>query len=159
MAVGGGRAAAGKQFRMQGLSRLQRSLDQLPNRLRETALKNASAAGARVIRNEAKQRVPVETGQLRKNIVVARTIKQKGRKRRIRGAVFVGIRGAARYYAHLVEFGTSKLSARPFLRPALDQKAPEALRAIAEKLAKEIDKQARRLTGWKSAKQIKRLTR
>lgn len=148
-----------RKFKMNGLSGLQSSLNTLPDRLRENALKNASAAGARVIRDEAKRRVRVDSGELRDNIVVARTFKQRGRRVRLRGAVVLGIRGAARYYAHLVEFGSSKLPPRPFMRPALDAKAEEALKVIADKLAKEITRAARKLSGWKSVKTIKRLTK
>ena len=144
---------------MQGLSELQASLNKLPDKMRETALLNASAAGARIIRNEAKRLVPVASGDLRDNIVVVRSFKQRGRRVKLRGAVILGIKGSGRYYAHLVEFGHSKSSPRPFMRPALESKAKEALKVIAEKLAKEILKAAQKLTGWKPMKQIRRLTK
>lgn len=148
-----------RQFKMQGLSQMQRSLNQLPNNLREKALANASAAGARVIRKEAKRLVPTRTGQLKDNIVVSKSFRHRGRKIRLKGVVVIGIRGVARKYAHLVEFGFSRGSPKPFMRPAFDNKAPEALRAMAEKLSTEIAKQAKKLTGWKPRKKLRRLTR
>ena len=148
-----------RKFKMEGLSELQSSLRKLPDKLRENALKNASAAGARVIRDDAKRRVPVDSGQLRDSIVVARTFRQRGRRVRLRGAVVIGIKGGARFYAHLIEFGTSRRAAEPFMRPALDAMAPKALKAMAGKLAKEINKAAGKLSGWKSVKTIKRLTK
>lgn len=154
----GGIAATSKQFKMKGLSELQKSLNTLPDKLRDRALKNASAAGARVIQREAKRLVPVQTGTLRDSIVVSRTFKQRGRRVVLRGAVVIGLKGVGRYYAHLHEFGTSKIPARPFMRPALNNMAPKALKVIGEKLGKEIDKAAKKLTGWKSMKQIKRVT-
>ena len=148
-----------RTFKMKGLSELQSSLNKLPDKLRENALKNASAAGARVIRNEAKRLVPIEEGDLRDNIVVARTYKQRGRRVRLRGAVVIGIRGSGRHYAHLIEFGSSRQSPQPFMRPALEAKAKAALKVIGQKLAKEIAKAAQKLSGWKSIKDIKRLTK
>lgn len=155
------RAGFARTFKMQGVSELQRSLNQLPDKLRDNAMKNAAAAGARLIRDEAKRLVPVDTGNLRDDIVVARQVKVRGmrRKLKIAGRVFLGIRGDSRFYSHLVEFGSSRLSPRPFFRPALDAMAPQALKVIGEKLAKEIHRAAGKLSGWKSKKDIKRLTR
>lgn len=144
----GGRAAVKQEFRMHGLKELQDSLNRLPDQLRENALKNASAAAARVIRDEAKRRVKVNTGQLRDSIVVSRTFKEKGRKVRLRGAVVLGIQGAARYYAHLVEFGSSRLQPRPFMRPAMEAKAREALDAMAARLKVEVERAIRKLPVW-----------
>ena len=155
----GGRAGQKRTFRMQGLSELNKSLSKLPPRMQTRAIENASSAGAREIRKEARRLVPRGTGQLRDSIVVSKQFRQKGRKQRVKGVVFLGIKGAARYYAHLIEFGWSGKSPQPFMRTAMSNAAPRALQKMAEKLAKEIDKQARKLTGWKSSKQIKRLTR
>jgi len=160
---GGGIARRNKQFRMNGLSELQRSLDALPNKLKDKAVKNASAAGARVIQREAKRLVPVgqaNSGEhLRDQIVVSRSFKQKGKKKKLKGAVVLGIKDEGRFYAHLVEYGSSRQSAQPFMRPAMENKAAEALKVMAEKLSKEIAKAAGKLTGWKNAKQRRRLTR
>ena len=46
-------------------------------------------------------------------------------------------------YAHLVEFGTSKTGAQPFLRPALASKKSEALRILATEISREIKRQAK----------------
>jgi HK97 gp10 family phage protein len=47
-------------------------------------------------------------------------------------------------YAHYVEFGTSKMSARPFLRPALDEHKNEIIEAIEKQAAEEIRKAAQK---------------
>lgn len=78
------------------------------------------------VADRARNLVPVDTGTLKSTI----------RVRRLKGDPFLDVRvyagsrvkgggsekGAARgaFYAHMVEYGTVKLSARPFLRPALD---------------------------------------
>lgn len=143
---------ATRTFKMQGLSALQADLNKLPHQLQESALENASAAGARVIRDEAKRLVPVDTGQLRDSIVVSRTYKQGGRRINLRGAVVLGIKGVGRFYAHLVEFGFSKGGPRPFMRPALANKAEEALRAIAARLKPEMERAIARLPRWRLMK-------
>ena len=70
-----------------------------------------------VIAAAARQRVPVSSGKLKNTIRVRRL---KGDPRR-NVRVYAGNRikdGA--FYAHMVEYGTAKMRARPFLRPALN---------------------------------------
>ncbi len=45
------------------------------------------------------------------------------------------------FYAHLVEFGTAHSKPEPFMRPALDEHAPEIIDAIAARLTLEIPKE------------------
>lgn len=49
------------------------------------------------------------------------------------------------YYWRFVEFGTSKMPARPFLRPAFDAKKEEAVRVFASILKKDVDRLERRI--------------
>lgn len=142
-----------------GLKELNRALQQLPGKLQDKAVKNAMAAGAREIRKEAKRLVPVKTGTLQENIVVSRTVQQRGRRRTIKGGVVVGIKDEARFYAHLIEFGTSRSSAHPFLRPALDNKSRAAINKIGPKIGSEVEKQARKLGEKSNAKQRKAFSR
>jgi len=70
-----------------------------------------------VVADRARQNVPVQTGTLKDSIRVTRL---KGDpKLNIR--VYAGNRkkGGA-FYAHMVEYGTVKMRARPYLRPALN---------------------------------------
>ncbi len=72
---------------------------------------------AEVVAADARRRVPVLSGKLKDTIRVTRL---KGDPRRnIR--IYAGnrIKGGA-FYAHMVEYGTAKMKARPFLRPALN---------------------------------------
>jgi len=142
-----------------GLKELNKALEQLPGKLQDKAIKNAMAAGARVIRKEARRLVPVETGTLQESIVVSRTVQQKGRRRTIKGGVVVGIKDEARAYSHLVEFGTSRASAHPFLRPALDNQQRAAINKIGPKIGSEVEKQARKLGEKSNAAQRKAFSR
>ena len=59
-----------------------------------------------IVQNEARRMAPVDTGRLRASITVKRTPD---------GAVV----GSNVEYAPYVEYGTSKMAAQPFLRPAV----------------------------------------
>lgn len=96
------------------------------------ALERAAAPMAEAARSMA----PVDSGALRESIeakVVVRSDK---------GAILeLGPTGhQRRSLGHILEFGTSKMSARPFLRPALDETADQCLEIIASVLKGELEK-------------------
>lgn len=67
------------------------------------------------IQSSAKRKAPVDTGFLRSNIVV--NIARKLTKT---------VRSMAEYSSYL-EFGTSKMAARPYMRPAWEEERPKLL--------------------------------
>ncbi|MFA5075632.1 MAG: HK97-gp10 family putative phage morphogenesis protein [Candidatus Babeliales bacterium] len=79
-----------------------------------------------MVASRARQIVPVDTGTLKSTIRVTRlkgdpkmNIRVYAGSREKGGSMQKGaVRGA--FYAHMVEFGTVKMKARPFLRPALN---------------------------------------
>lgn len=79
--------------------------------------------------------------------------KDNVRKRRVgklyapSGNLVGGQPGGDTWYWRLVEFGTSKMAARPFLRPALSQNASAATDAAVAAMNKEIDKAVRKVGG------------
>jgi HK97 gp10 family phage protein len=81
-----------------------------------------------VVADAARQLVPINTGKLKETI---RTRRLKGDPK-LDVRVYAGSRekGGA-YYAHMVEYGTVKMKARPFLRPALN-KSKTAIMNIME---------------------------
>jgi HK97 gp10 family phage protein len=109
---------------------------------------NSLMAGARVIAAEARRNAPVLTGALRKSIGV----------RSDRGFVRAGsdtrqafVTARARH-AGLVEYGTAKMSPQPYLRPAADEKAAEALDKLGENLGKGLEREALKLATKVGAK-------
>ena len=44
------------------------------------------------------------------------------------------------FYGRFVEFGTSKMAAKPFLRPAYDAARAKALKAVQERMSAEVKK-------------------
>jgi HK97 gp10 family phage protein len=51
------------------------------------------------------------------------------------------------WYWRFVEFGTRKMAARPFLRPALESRRREAVEAIKGRLAQRIEIEVKALKG------------
>ena len=77
---------------------------------------------AEVIASGARQRVPVASGKLKNSIRVTRL--KDDPRRNIR--IYAGNRKKdGPYYAHMVEYGTVKMKAKPFLRPALNAAKPQ----------------------------------
>lgn len=145
--------------KIEGLDDVLRRLNLLDKRLRGRASRNAASAGARVIRDEAKARAPVDTGLLKKNIVIK---KLRGRNKleymygvgylskqaqysntaanRRKGRVGESYWESGQFYAIFPEFGTSKMPAKPYLRPAFEAKKMEAVRVVEARLKEELDK-------------------
>lgn len=98
----------------------------------QTALSKAVSAGAAVVERDAKIRVPVDTGNLRRSI---KELQNKESPGRIESQV-----GSDVAYAPRVEFGTQFQRAQPYLRPALDENTSEIQRAFEIKLQQIIGK-------------------
>ncbi len=84
--------------------------------IEKTAMDRLEKAGE-IVAADARRRVPVDTGKLKATIRVVRL--KNDAKNNIR--VYAGNRQKdGPFYAHMVEYGTVKMKARPFLRPALN---------------------------------------
>lgn len=139
-----------------GLKELQAAMKELPANIARNVLRGAVNAGASVIRQEAKARAPQFQGKPVKGQPPPGTLKRALYQKQIReksSAVlqtfFVGVRHGRSakqtakatidaWYAHFVEFGTSKMSARPFMRPAFEAKKVAAVSAIKDYLQQRI---------------------
>lgn len=109
---------------------LMKALKQLPKNIQKNVMVGATRAGATALVDEAKANVPVDTGDLKKSIGINRV------KAPANSVIFAVSprrgKGLGGWYAHFVEFGTSKQSAQPFMRPAYENSADEALRRAKE---------------------------
>ena len=151
---------------LEGLDQVLEKLEGITPDLRKKSLRNAVGKGAAIIRKDATARAPKRTGAMAKNIRVqfaSRTSKRTG------DMVFrIGVRGGAQqpgsttqfakskkakkssiaegsstWYWRLVEFGTQKMRARPFMRPAMTGSAEKVFSSLATDLDKAIDKFAK----------------
>ena len=145
-----------------GLRELEAALQALPQNIARNVLRGAVAAGAAVVRKEARDLAPKSEGPQPEGHVsgtLRRAIYQKQIRERsslLEQTFFVGVRKgrSARstkksvidaWYAHFVEFGTSKMAARPFMRPAFEAKKRAAVDAIQAYLLSRIPDEVKKL--------------
>lgn len=166
---------AAEVVRVQGLEQLQAKFKEIPLTLRKRILRNALAAGARVVRDDARRNAPLLSGARKapyrtrgtvRDAIVVRTSKVARREGNV--GVFVNVkllpgnqyktvttkgwrggtvkhrvlvkrsaRGATNprdpFYWRWLEFGTKKMGARAFLKPAA-AKLGEALTVFEQKV-------------------------
>lgn len=130
---------------IKGAAAMESVLKQLPSKIGEGEVLGALRAGAKPIVGAAKQKVPKRSGALRKSITV-----RKGSRRRAAkggGQVVIGFKKPQSRRAHLTEFGTSKTAAQPFVRPAIEEKAGEAIGIIGQEMGEWIEEAAVRRAG------------
>lgn len=137
-------------FKVEGLNRLLDALKKLPDEVSGRELRRAVSKGARVVKAAAKSNAPVATGRLKRVIY---TVRDKDRSGRDVETYITGVRSGKRYqkknndafYWRFVEFGTSKMAAKPFLRPAFDSTVVKQTEAMKNSLKRSIDRAAERL--------------
>lgn len=97
-----------------------------------------------ILLESAKERVPVATGNLKNSGYVSTKtkssyIKRRGWKRERKpledGGVVIAFSAP---HSHLVEFGTKKMAAKPYLRPALDELKGKIGKSITVSLSKSV---------------------
>jgi len=88
------------------------------------ALPEFAELAAEITRDEAKRRAPVQSGRLRDSIRVNLGERAGGKAESI---VVVGA-----FYGYFVEHGTRKMSARPYLRPAIDATRSQIRQAVGD---------------------------
>lgn len=115
------------------IEKLQKILDEIGRK--GSILENkALLAGAEVINKEMVRNAPERTGHAKKYLKISKVTKEKGIK-----VVKVGISkgdNSEAFYLKFHEYGTSKMPARPFMRPAFEKKRKEAFE-ITHKVIKE----------------------
>lgn len=156
------------EVRMHGLEALKQTLNALPAKLGERAVRAALRAGAQTIRKQAQANAPVLqtpsphriAGTIKANITVRKSKRDKygvyvsvkpltGKQilsfRQANG----GAKGANNpndpFYWVFQEFGTAHHAASPFMRPAYEEKKYEALQQFEGILKKRVVKEAEKI--------------
>lgn len=116
---------------------LLKALSAFPKNIQKNVMTGATRAAANVVRDEARIRVPKKTKALAKSIV---SIKRRAETRnQVKFSVTPSKgKNKAGWRAHFIEFGTSKMSAKPFLRPAFEASENKSLDAAKNYIAKRI---------------------
>ncbi len=115
-----------------GLPALQRDFANLSAKMQRGVLRDALRSAARPVVASAKSKVPVKTGLLKRNITHTVSVK------RGTAEATIGFRKKA-FYGGFVELGTSKMSAKPFLRPALDESQAQIEQAFIAAIERGIN--------------------
>lgn len=140
-------------------------LSTLPAKIEKNIMRTALRAGANVIKVEAKKNVPIQSGDLKKSIKVSTNAKRG----RVSASIKAGDKKA--WYYLMVEFGTlahaiqakkgktlkfvardgkhistksvmhSGAISKPYMRPALDNKASEAIEAVGWQISRRLTKE------------------
>ncbi|MCG8670208.1 MAG: HK97 gp10 family phage protein [Pseudomonadales bacterium] len=147
-------------YKIEGLKELDEVLKKLPAKMQASSQRNSLRAAARVIQKEMKNKAPVRSrdavvydsrGNIRepgflknKGIIITRGRTPGNSKELYR--IRVGISREA-FYGMFPELGTRHQPAQPYLRPAWEEKKEEALATLVKKLAAELQKNAKKLTG------------
>ncbi len=135
---------------VKGLKELGEALKGLGDEVTLRSSRAATRAAANLVRDAAKSRAPVLTGALKDAIAVRRDTKLSHPGFEIMGVGVFKLTGqnkkahagdiAPAFYWKFVEFGTVKMSAKPFLRPALDTHNQGAVTAMEEALTRGINR-------------------
>jgi len=128
---------------------LDNLLKQLPEETQKKVVRRSVAAGARVIRDGARELAPYDPSRsegthLRDAVMVKRL---QGTNDIMRIGTLTGSSPKGAPHAHLVEFGTVKMSAKPFLRPAALFTQQATAVKMFRILANGIFREAKKLAG------------
>ena len=147
----------------ESFKKVMKALDKLPTAIQEKVVVGATRSATKVVANEAKRLAPVDTGRLKLSISVAKAKKKDTKenhvkfyavpKTKLRKTISATVNGKKAklktvdysYHAHFLEFGTSKMSAKPFLRPAVENTLQESVKAFQDYALKRVDKEIAKL--------------
>jgi len=121
---------------------IKRKLRLLPDRIQKNVVTGATRAAAVAIQKEARQNVPVDSGTLKKAISVKKASRRNTEVGHIKFSVYVKPKA---YYGSMVEFGTSKMAAQPYMRPAFANSATKAVQAFQDYARLRVNREIERL--------------
>lgn len=153
-------------FQISGMVELGRAFAELDGRVQKRVRRNALAAGGRVFRDAARAKAPVlqvlapnrNPGTVKKAITL-KVERAHGSEQEVR--VWVKSLGKAKiaefkkaakkagaqnpndpFYWWFLEYGTRKMAARPFMRPAFEESKVQAAEATKNRMSEQIAKEA-----------------
>ncbi|HIP50457.1 MAG TPA: hypothetical protein EYG94_00085 [Campylobacterales bacterium] len=138
-----------------GLKELTKALKQFPKNIQKNVMLGAVRAGTKPIIKRAKELVPVEEGDLKKSIRAKKRRVPKSTPYVIKFSVHAGgnMKKAGQklrpFYGSFIEFGYMKptkegfkhMTARPFMRPAMEQEASNSIVFVRDYIQKRIPKE------------------
>jgi len=132
-------------FEVKGLKELDKALNELPLRARGSVLRGALNKAATPIAAEARRLAPrrKDEPEDRQYGPLYRSIRKSASTPRAKNNYTAEVKvGPSKrgFYGMFLEFGTSKMPAHPFLRPAFESQSQEALDIFSKELGERIEK-------------------
>ena len=144
-----------------GIEDMIKAIDNLPGLLGTQVYGDGMLAAAKVVAAEAKTIVPVRTGALRDSIRARKrsaVVHTTRRRRKIAGAAAQVVAGGKNaHHAFLIEYGTVRMKAQPYLEPALRSTVSQQLAAAGAVMQKSFAKLATQITSGRATKRTLRL--
>lgn len=154
---------AQKAIKLDGMKELQRAIERLPKELQRTVEASALRAGMGPVRKAARANLnkSKDSGLLQKSLGLTVRKTRRGQLTARVGArsgftQMVTRKGSSKpikanptKYAHLVEYGTSKSAAKPFIRPAIDSSEGQIIAEMAKGYDKGMTKVVKKIRSKK----------
>ena len=141
-------------MKIHGANAIAKALDKLPDELKKGGERRVLAAGAKPIVKAARGKVRKDSGNLKKSLGSKVKMIKGVRTARVGARTGFGkmverdgrmVYSKPTNYAHLVEYGTSRTAAKPFIRPAVDNTKNEVVQAMSEGLSKHLTSAVKRV--------------
>jgi HK97 gp10 family phage protein len=147
------------QMKLLGADELNKTIKALPGELAKKVYLQSLRKGAVIVRDEAKLRAPYGSDfqkrsytKKKKGVATTRFVKLRDEvritvttKTDISFAMAVHVGSA--YWGMFQEYGTTHMAARPWLRPAFEATAEQAINAVGQALGTGVERAAVRLSG------------
>ena len=124
------------------LQQLIKNMKQLTPKLQKSVFTSAVRAGAKTIQKDAIDYAPLETGTLRDSIKIQKLKVKETPKESV--GFKVGIDTGICWYGNIVEFGSSKMAADPFMTPAYENNGRSAIDEMKKYLKMRTDKEIKK---------------
>lgn len=115
---------------LEGMQQLMAQLQQMGRSVDGNVTNKALTKGAEFLQGHIKETAPVRTGKLKANIIISDVKDNK---------INIGPdqQGTA-FHGHFLEFGTSKMSAQPFMGPVFENKKDGAQEIMKDVIKGEL---------------------
>lgn len=131
-------------FKVEGMEDLISTLKDLPVNISKNVLKGSTYQGAKVLAELVRSQAPVGTvsaghqpGDLKRSIVA-----KQARRIAADGTAYSNVHGL--FYGRMLEYGTSKMPAHPWIRAIFDREVSTVVKAVADGFQKSFEKVIKR---------------
>lgn len=135
--------------KVDGFKEIKKALDTLGKVATTSVLRSALRKAGTPVVHTAMLLAPKRTGDLASSVDIRSTLttRQKRFSPKQKGEVelFIGPSHPTGAHGHLLEFGTSRMPAKPFLRPAWDTHKEGVLKTLEKEIWDAIERVRRRL--------------